>query len=290
MAGAALALAASSLLASAQAAPRTAAAAQSYVADPATSWAVLVGVSHYNQPTHPTYGGDGDVAAFHTLLNQAGWSDSHILILTEQAAPASQIRQAIHWLVAHSAQNTFSLFHYSGHVYQSGGHEFMWGVDNNFIRDDEFSALLNPIAGRAWIDVSGCEAAGFDRGLSGPYRFFTASSMTNEKSYEDPDWHESVWTGLTVDQGMVQHQAGGRPLSIQSAVAWSQPQASQMTASQQPHGPQHPYAVGGDMPWYIGPPYAPPPPAAPPAAPKTPPPADLCTSVSFGKVRCGSIG
>jgi hypothetical protein len=266
------------------------AASPAFVADPANSWAVLVGVSNYNSPTHPTYGGDGDVAAFHALLNQAGWPDSHILMLTDQAAPAELIRQAIHWLVAHSAQNTFSIFHYSGHVYQASGHEFMWGVDNNFIRDDEFSALLNPIAGRAWVDISGCEAAGFDRGLSGPYRFFTGSSMTDEKSYENPAWHESVWTGLTVDQGMMQHQAGRGPLTIQSVVAWSQQQAASMTASQQPHGPQHPYATGGDMPWYLGPPFAPgsPPAPKPASSPSPAKPPELCTALTLGLVRCNS--
>ena len=264
-------------------------ASPAFVADPTTSWAVLVGVSTYDSPTHPTYGGDGDVAAFHTLLNQAGWPDSHIMMLTDQTATASNIRGAMRWLVSHSGPGTFSVFHYSGHVYQASGHEFMWGVDNNFIRDDEFGSDLAPLAGRAWIDVSGCESQGFDRGLSSNSRFFTASSATSEKSYEEPAWHESVWTGLTVDKGLLQHQAGSGPLSVQAAVRWSQQQAPAMTSSQQPHGPQHPYAVGGDGEWYLGPPLAPPPPAKSqpsPTSPTTAPSPDLCTSVSLGLVRC----
>jgi hypothetical protein len=258
-----------------------------YVANPSTSWAVLVGVSNYDPPTHPTYGGDGDVAAFHRLLNAAGWPDSHILILTDQQATGNAIRQAIHWLVAHSAQNTFTLFHYSGHVYQGNGHEYLWGVDNNFISDAEFGQLMGPIGGRSWIDISGCESQGFDAGLSGPYRFFTGSSRVTEKSYEDPDWHESVWTGLAVDRGLLQRQSGA--LSIQSDVAWASEQATSMTANQQPHGPQHPYVVGGDTAWYLGGPFAPPAPApAPSPSPPASTPANACAQLTLGLLRCGS--
>jgi hypothetical protein len=176
-------------------------------------------------------------------------------------------------------------------VYQNNGHEYIWGVDNNFIANDEFSRDIGSIAGRAWIDISGCESSGFDQGVSGPLRFFTASSMVNEKSYEDPSWHESVWTGLAADRGMLQHQAGSGPLSIQAGVRWAQQQAPSMTSDQQPHGPQHPYAVGGDGEWYLGPAVAPSSPA-PPSGSKSPPPTsppDTCSKLTLGYVRCGGL-
>lgn len=237
------------------------------VIDPTNSWAVLVGIDDYDSPTHPTYGGDGDVAAFQALLSQAGWSSSHIMVLTEQQATAQNITSAIRWLVGKSNPSSFSLFHYSGHVYENGGNEkYLWGVDNNFISDSQFGSDIQPLQGRAWIDIAGCESATFNQGISNNERYFTASSEANQKSYEEPSWHESVWSGLLADRGMTQHEAGSGPLSIQNAVIWAQNAAQQMTASQQPYGAQVPYAVGGTGEWYLGPSFAPPPPPPPVAA------------------------
>jgi hypothetical protein len=172
------------------------------------------------------------------------------------------------------------------------GHTWMWGVDNNFISEDEFGSDLSGLQGHAWIDVSGCEAANFDHGLSSPLRFFTASSMGNQKSYEEPSWGESVWTGLTIDQGMLQHQAGAGPISVEGAVRWAQAQAPQVTAGQQPYGPQTPYAVGGDGEWYLGPGVAPAPAGAPASGSGsgggTAPPQAGCTRILGITLKCSS--
>lgn len=225
---------------------------QKVVVDPAKAWAVLIGVQHYDSPTHPTFGARGDVAAFHRLLTRAGWSDSHILILTDQDATGAAIRQATTWLSTHSTDDGFALFHYSGHVFQSGGREFLWGVDNAMIPNDEFASAITAVKGRAWIDVAGCESAGFDQGVSSPSRFYSSSSMVTQKSYEDPVWGESVWSGFVVDRAMLHGDAGAAP-SVQAAVRWAQKQAPLYTSLQQPYGPQVPYAVGGDGEWYLGP-------------------------------------
>lgn len=226
---------------------------QRVVMDPATSWAVLIGVQHYETPTHPTFGAVGDVAAFNRLLTRAGWMPSHVLTLTDRQATASGIREAVRWLADRSTADGFALFHYSGHVLQTGGRELLWGVDNGLIPNDEFAAGMAAVRGRAWVDIAGCESAGFDQGIASPDRFYTSSSMTTQKSYEVPRWGESVWTGFLVDQALLGGRAGPGPLSIQAAVRWSQQQARTYTSLQEPFGPQDPYAVGGDGEWFLGP-------------------------------------
>ncbi|GAC1312603.1 MAG: hypothetical protein NVSMB12_02900 [Acidimicrobiales bacterium] len=240
--------------------PPSAPLSQKVIVDPAKAWAVLVGVQHYDAPTHPTFGALGDVAAFHRVLTKAGWADSHILVLTDQAATGGAIRRAVTWLTAHAPADGFALFHYSGHVQQSGGHEYLWGVDNDLIPNDQFGAAISDVKGRAWIDVAGCESAGFDVGVSSPSHFFSSSSMVTQKSYEVPTWAESVWTGFAVDQGILQSEAGAAP-SIQAAVRWAQKQAPMYTSRQEPYGPQVPYAVGGDGEWFLGPAVSPPSPS-----------------------------
>lgn len=222
-------------------------------------WAVLVGISHYEGSTHPTYGGDGDVSAFQTLLQRAGWPADHVLVLTDANATMSNMIGAMQWLVGHSSPSTFTLFHYSGHVCEqgrgpcSGPHKYLWSVDNQLMPDTRFGQIMGGLEGWSWIDIAGCEAAAFDQGLSSSHRFVTASSMANETSYESPSWHESVWTGTLVDQGMLQGQArsDGQPISVQQAVRWAQQQVPRTTAGQ-PAGAQHPYAVGGTGEWYLG--------------------------------------
>jgi hypothetical protein len=211
-------------------------------------WAVVIGIQDYQGRTHPTLGGRGDASAFMQALGNAHWPADHILELVDGAATAGNIRQAMQWLTQHSAPDTLTLFHFSGHVcIQSTGpcaanHMHLWSVDNKFISDDEVGNNLRNLAGDAWVDIAGCEAAAFDKGISSPRRLFTGSSQANEKSYEHPDWHESVWTGLAIDQGMLQGQAdsnGDHIVTVQEAVQWARPRATDTTQGQA-HGPQHP--------------------------------------------------
>jgi hypothetical protein len=216
-------------------------------------WAVVIGIQDYQGRTHPTVGGRGDAAAFMDVLGRAHWPADHILELADGAATAANVRQAMQWLVNHSSPTSFTVFHFSGHVcIQSTGpcaanHMHLWTVDNQFISDDELGNSMRGLQGNAWVDIAGCEAAAFDKGISTSQRLFTGSSAANEKSYEHPDWHESVWTGLAIDQGMLQGQADANndhKVTVQEAVRWAQPRAAETTQGQD-HGPQHPVISGG---------------------------------------------
>jgi hypothetical protein len=87
---------------------------------------------------------------------------------------------------------------------------------------------------------------------------FTASSRETEKSYEHPDWRNSIFTGTEVDQGILQRMgdvdANGK-VSIQEAFAFAADQAPKLTARQR-RGAQHPVGAGGDgSEWFLdGPP------------------------------------
>jgi hypothetical protein len=232
-------------------------------------WALLVGIDHFQGATRPNFGAVADAADFRQALLKAGFADDHIRVLTDSGATAGAIRSGLQWLVDHSGPTSLSVFHYSGHVKQVGSTEYLWPHDNSFISDTDLAGKLTQLKGQAWVDISGCEAAGFDEGISAPNRVFTASSQSNEKSYEIPDMHQSVFTLLQVDQGMNQGLADanrdGR-VSVQEAFAFAAPRAPQITASQS-QGAQHPVMKGGDSsaPLYLDAVAAPA--AAAPAAP-----------------------
>ena len=242
---------------------------------PAQRWAVLVGINDYAGRTVDTYGGIGDVRDLRRALVGAGWPESNIVELTEQHATAGRIREALRWLAGRATADSMSVFHYSGHVKQLSGDpdrdgegldEHLWGSDNRFISDGELAASLRAVQGRVWVDIAGCEAAGFDDGLSSPRHLFTASSREVEKSYEHPEWGTSVFSGLLVDRGLLRKSAaadGDGRISIQSAFAYAAEHAPTVT-SRQSRGPQHPVMAGGDgSPWHLLSPPPPPPPAPP---------------------------
>ncbi|MGH9165352.1 MAG: caspase family protein, partial [Acidimicrobiales bacterium] len=241
--------------------------------------ALVIGISQHagGKPTG-TVGGAGDAAAVRDALRQAGWRDDEMMVLTDGAATAARIRDGLSWLQRRSTDSSFSVFHYSGHVYQRAGDldrdgealdEFIVPYDSTRpMVDRELSERLRAVSGWMWADIAGCEAAGFDEGgLSGPRRLVTTSSAEPEKSYERPDWRMSVFVGLMADQGLLKGMGdtnGDGMVSIQEAFARAAQEAPKMTAGQRT-GPQHPQMMGGDgAAWFLRPPAQPP--APPPAA------------------------
>ena len=219
------------------------------IAGPEDRWALLVGVTRYVAPVHQTTAGAQDVGVIRDVLLQAGWRADHIRTLTDGAASGEALAADLAWLAAHSTNTTFSLFHYSGHVKQRDGHEYLWPVDNAFFPDSSLATAMKKVRGVSWTDVAGCEAAGFDQGLSSKTRLVTASSAVTEKSYEYPPWKTSVWVGLLFDRGLRTAAAdlnGDGHVSVQEAYRWGAPQATEITRLQVPYGPQHPYRAGGD--------------------------------------------
>lgn len=240
--------------------------------------ALVVGVSAHvgNRPAAPV-GGAGDAAAFHEVLKRAGWPDGSVRVLTGSAATAANIRAGLDWLRDRSNDGSFTVFHYSGHVFQRGGDldgdgeeldEFLVPYDNRIISDRELGQRLGSVRGWLWTDISGCEAAGFNEGgLFGDRRLFTGSSTEHQKSYEHPDWRMSIYTGLTTRFAVLENQGdanGDGVVSIQEAFRHAEREAPRLTSGQR-KGVQQPVIYGGGgREWFFGaPPVGPAAPAAP---------------------------
>jgi hypothetical protein len=182
------------------------------------------------------------------VLLRHGWRDDRIRVLTDDQATGRAISEGISWLQKNSSSKTFSFFHYSGHVKQKGGREHLWPVDNAYIPDTEAARVLKAARGTAWTSISGCEAGGFDEGLSSSRHLFTASSNVTEKSYEDDRTGFSVWSGMLFDEGLRDKAAdkdGDGGVSVNEALQYAGPRARTYTQDQRPHGPQTPEWRGG---------------------------------------------
>ena len=230
-------------------------------AAPADRFALLVGVQDYRPPTVDTIGSARDVELVRQQLVDAGWPAGNVRVLVDDQATGAAVRAGLDWLVARSRPGTFALFHYSGHVKQLGGTtEALWPVDRGFVRDHELAAVLSRSQGRLWVDVAGCEGASFMDGLPSERTLFSGSSKGTEKSYEQPAWGTSVWTGLLFDQGLRQGHADadrdGRT-TVGESLRWAQWAAQAVTAGQRPHGRQTPQFAGApDLGWTLADPPA----------------------------------
>ena len=226
-------------------------------------WALIIGIDHFVGRTRPNVGAVGDAVAFSDLLRQKGWRPERMRVLTDQAATADAIRSGMQWMVDNCGPSSYCVVHYSGHTKQMNApgdgerlHEFLWPHDGRFISDTEFGSYMRQLRGYAWVDVSACEPAGFDHGISSPRRLFTAAAQESEKGFEDPGWGRSVWTGLLVDQALLGRQGDGNGdghVTLREAIAYANPRATEMTARHTP-GPQHPYVAGGEETEWFGPP------------------------------------
>jgi hypothetical protein len=157
------------------------------------------------------------------------------------------MRSGLAWLASKSTPGTFTFFHYSGHVKQVGSTEKLWPVDRSFITDNELAQLLSGGTGKLWVDIAGCEAGGFMGSLPSSRVLFSGSSKSSQKSYEYPQWGESVWAGLLFDIGTGQGGADadhdGR-VTAGEALRYATYYAEAVTRSQRPYGPQMPQVAG----------------------------------------------
>jgi hypothetical protein len=263
--------------------------------DGSEKWAVVVGIDKHAGRTRSNVGAVGDAVDVRDALIRSGFPADHILTLTDGNASSGAMRNAFQWLRDRSRPNTFSVFHYSGHVKQINGDpdrdgealdEFLWPADNKFISDGEFGAAMRAIQGWLWVDIAGCEAAGLNDGIAAPNRLFTAASQEPEKGYENPGWRNSIFTGLMVDQGLLQGRGdsdGNGFVSLHEAFFYAARVAPDMTKKQK-QGAQHPYLAGGDGEWWYL--YTPPPPPPPPPPPVATQPSKSCVVDYNGASVC----
>lgn len=236
----------------------------------AEKWALVIGITEYDAPTRDTVGGANDAAVVQKALLANGWAADHIKMLVDADATAGNILAGMDWLVEKSTPTSFSVFHFSGHTRQADAghsdgdseqfHEFLWARNNQFVSDREVGARMRALRGHAWINMSNCEAAGFEDGFAGPTKLFTAASREDEKGYERYETGKSILTGLMVEEALLGRRGdadGNGRVSLQEAFAYAAAAAPGLSAAGE-YGPQHPVMVGGggDQ-WFLSAPIPP---------------------------------
>lgn len=207
-------------------------------------WALIVGVNAYQgRGVSDTLGSVPDAHALAAVLEERGWPDDHVLVLTDAEATGAMIRAGIEWLAERADENSTVVASFSGHLQHRNGTTALWPTDHDYVWADEVGDRFADVAAdRMWLSFQGCHA----QGLRSPQlhrdgRVITYSSKTAEKSYEDPEAGHSVQghylfaEGLAAGRAGVAGRAGAatqRP-SVQQAFGWAAPRMHERTAGQQ---------------------------------------------------------
>lgn len=226
--------------------------------DPASlRWALLIGINEQAGRVADNYGSRQDAEDLRKHLLNLGWRNDHIMLITDFDATRSNIIGGMRWLASKTTSSSVAVFHYSGHSKKWYGQDFdgdgevtdegLWPTDDRFIVDSEVVRELAPVKAAAfWLNFSTCNAAGFnDPGLARTGRVLTFSSREAQKSYENPDWKNSVWGYYQIDQGLLRRKADGNNdglIPVEEAFRFAAPHATYATSGQS-KGRQDPVLV-----------------------------------------------
>lgn len=211
--------------------------------DPARQhWAVVIGVDAYQGPTIDTIGSVADARLLTDLLDRKHWRDDHVRTLTNAEATEANIREAFAWLARKTDEHSTAVVSFSGHIDRrrtaDGLVSGLWTHDNERIWRHEFAEDMAAIdAGRMWISLQGCYAAGLaSPAVEQDGRVVTYSSRASQASYEDPEVGHSVMGNYLFREGLAQGWGnGGDPegVSVQGAFDWAAPRAETRTGGRQ---------------------------------------------------------
>lgn len=200
-------------------------------------WALIVGVNAYQGGVTDTFGSTPDARALADVLDERGWRDDHVLVLTDAEATGEMIRAGIDWLAERADEHSTVVASFSGHLQHREGTTALWPTDHDYLWADEVGDRFAEVAAdRMWLSFQGCHAQGLRTPrLHRDGRVITYSSKTVQKSYEDPDTGQSVQGHYLFTEGLAAGRGASdtdRP-SVQQAFGWAAPRMLERTAERQ---------------------------------------------------------
>ena len=147
------------------------------VKSPGVSYAILVGVSTYKDPSYNLVGVEYDVPHMKDMLiNDCGYSTSRITTIEDSKATKSAIRAALLQMSSRAGKDDTVVFYFSGHGYVYPSYT---GTSYIELYDSESDSVTNDISSselKQWLDgvqcshilviIDACEAEGMIKGTT----------------------------------------------------------------------------------------------------------------------------
>jgi hypothetical protein len=177
---------------------------------------LVIGVNDYGDPEINLVSSVNDAHAVDDALAASGVPDADRTVLTDKAATATNIRNAIREFVARATHAKTAVFFFAGHARKLAiGREAILAADGEQIQDTELAALLAPASRPMWIGMATCYGGGFDE-LLAPGRVLTAAADANSEAYESDKLHHSYLVDALIHDGLSNNFS---TRSIQSAFS-----------------------------------------------------------------------
>jgi hypothetical protein len=156
------------------------------VEEPQAVWAVVIGISKYNEVRQLEYA-RADAEAFSAWLSQMGAPPDHVLELFDGDATLTRVRASLGWLKRMAELGDLVFFYFAGHGYQGpddngdeldGYDEFLVladtmksALEDTALRDDEFGQFLDQVrSDHVTVIFDSCFSGGQGRSLTGGSR------------------------------------------------------------------------------------------------------------------------
>jgi hypothetical protein len=225
-------------------------------------YAVLVGVSAYDDPDLTLQFADDDAEAFGAALGKLsgkGYASVETHVLTDKQASAEAIREALSWLEENTGVDDTGLLFLAGHGVTDPKQRFYFlpvGGDPDPARlratgisENEIQETIAQIAGKALFFIDACHSAAgltgggatadttgivnsLSRADSGIVMF--ASSTGREVSFESKDWQHGAFTAALLEglAGRADYQKDGR-ITIAEMNLWLSSRVAELTEQRQ---------------------------------------------------------
>jgi hypothetical protein len=188
----------------------------------ANKWAVVIGISKYKAGGSLWNPANDAQEMKQALMNNYGFSEDNIKLLTDRKATARAIASAIDWLIENEDAESTVVFFFSGHGYRAldgdnwdadteidGYDELIVTYDNYGISDgwlkDRFSSLDSQ---KVTLAFGSCHSGGmFDDSnddLIAPGRVIVSACQADEYAWDYLLLQNTLWGYYFVDEGFLQ--------------------------------------------------------------------------------------
>ena len=199
---------------------------------PANKWAVVVGIADYRGRANDLWHPDEDALEMVSVLEGNGYASDNIMLLLNREASASNIVNAINWIVINENADSEVVFFYSGHGARAPDYEGWDGdaesdsfdelivtADMYGISDGQLAQLFSTVESTKFALMFGsCHSGGmFDDNddLQGNGRIIASACKADQYGWDYLNLGNTLWGYYFIDEGLLQNNAN----SIETAHA-----------------------------------------------------------------------
>lgn len=171
-------------------------------------WSVTIGINDYPGTARDLIGAVNDATDFDRAMAGIGAPAAQRMLLTNGAASAARIHDALQWLIDNAGPDATAVVMYAGHAIRTAnGRDSITAANDVRISDLALRDRLRPLAaGKTLIVMAACTGGGFDE-LVAPGRALIAAAGAGQTAYETTQYNRSYLGQYFVREALIERRA-----------------------------------------------------------------------------------